>query len=127
MARLSSDLVDLCEAALAGRLHEVKATWDARAAVGVVLAAEGYPDDVRLGDAIAGLDEAAALDGKVFHAGTRLDGTRVLTAGGRVLCAVGLGDGVAEARQAAYALVDSLCWRGMQYRHDIGWRALVRE
>ncbi|MBF8291751.1 MAG: phosphoribosylamine--glycine ligase [Steroidobacteraceae bacterium] len=124
MARLTSDLVDLCEAALAGRLHEVKATWDARAAVGVVLAAEGYPDDVRQGDAIAGIDEAAVLDGKVFHAGTRLDGTRVLTAGGRVLCAVGLGTGVAEAQQAAYALVDRLCWRGMQYRHDIGWRAI---
>ena len=127
MARLSSDLVDLCEAALAGRLHEVKATWDARAAVGVVLAAEGYPGDVRLGDAIAGLDEAAVLDGKVFHAGTRLNGTRVLTAGGRVLCAVGLGDGVAEAKQAAYALVERLHWHGMQYRHDIGWRAIGRD
>jgi phosphoribosylamine--glycine ligase len=126
MARLGSDLVDLCDAALAGRLHEAEAIWDARAAVGVVLAAEGYPDDVRQGDAIAGLDEAAALDGKVFHAGTRLDGGRVLTAGGRVLCAVGLGSGVAEAQRAAYALVDRLCWRGMQYRRDIGWRAIGR-
>ncbi len=126
LARLSSDLVDLCEAALAGRLHEVEATWDARAAVGVVLAAEGYPDDVRQGDAIAGLDEAAALDGKVFHAGTRSDGGHVLTAGGRVLCAVGLGPGVAEAQRGAYALVDRLCWRGMQYRRDIGWRAIGR-
>jgi phosphoribosylamine--glycine ligase len=126
MTRLSSDLVDLCKAALAGRLHEVEAIWDPRAAVGVVLAAEGYPDDVRQGDAIAGLDEAAALDGKVFHAGTRLDGAQVQTAGGRVLCAVGLGTGVAEAQQAAYALVDRLCWRGMQYRRDIGWRAIDR-
>ncbi len=126
MTRLRSDLVDLCEAALAGRLHEIEATWDTRAALGVVLAAEGYPDDVRQGDAIAGLDEAAAMDGKVFHAGTRLDGGRVLTAGGRVLCAVGLGPGVAEAQRAAYALVDRLCWRGMQYRRDIGWRALGR-
>lgn len=126
MARLRSDLADLCEAALAGRLHEVEAIWDTRAALGVVLAAEGYPDDVRQGDAIAGLDEAAALDGKVFHAGTRLDGGRVLTAGGRVLCAVGLGPGVAEAQRTAYALVDRLCWRGMQYRRDIGWRAIGR-
>ena len=126
MMRLKSDLVDLCEAALAGRLHQVEAIWDARAAVGVVLAAEGYPDDVRQGDAIAGLDEAAALDGKVFHAGTRSDGGRVLTAGGRVLCAVGLGNDVAAAQRKAYALVDRLGWRGMQYRRDIGWRAIGR-
>ncbi len=126
LARLESDLVELCEAALAGRLHEVEATWDARAAVGVVLAAEGYPDDVRQGDAIAGLDEAAKLDGKVFHAGTRLEDGKVLTAGGRVLCAVGLGAGVAAAQRAAYALVDRLSWRGMQYRRDIGWRAIGR-
>ena len=126
MARLNSDLSELCVAALDGRLHEVKAEWDARAAVGVVLAAEGYPDDVRQGDAIAGLAEAATLDGKVFHAGTRLEGGHVLTAGGRVICAVGLGPGVADAQRAAYALVDRLCWRGMQYRRDIGWRAIRR-
>ena len=126
LARLRSDLVDLCEAALAGRLHEVEASWDARAAVGVVLTAEGYPENVRQGDVIAGLDEAAALDGKVFHAGTRLENGKVLTAGGRVLCAVGLGAGVAEAQRAAYALVDRLRWRGMQYRRDIGWRAIGR-
>jgi len=126
MTRLQSDLADLCEAALAGRLHEKEANWDERAAVGVVLATEGYPENARQGDAIAGLDEAAALDGKVFHAGTRLEGGRVLTAGGRVLCAVGLGYDVARAQQAAYALVDRLCWRGMQYRRDIGWRAIGR-
>jgi phosphoribosylamine--glycine ligase len=67
------------------------------------------------------------MDGKVFHAGTRLDDTRVLTAGGRVLCAVGLGAGVAAAQRSAYALIEHLRWRGMQYRHDIGWRALGRE
>jgi phosphoribosylamine--glycine ligase len=127
MMRLSSDLVDLCQAALAGRLHEVEAIWDARAAVGVVLAAEGYPDDARQGDAIMGLDEAAALEGKVFHAGTRLHDGQVLTAGGRVLCAVGLGSGVSEAQRAAYKLVERLRWRGMQYRRDIGWRAIGRE
>ena len=124
MARLASDLADLCEAALAGRLHEVRAEWDPRAALGVVIAAEGYPDEPRLGDAIAGLEQAAALPGKVFHAGTRLEGDRVVTCGGRVLCAVGLGDDVALAQRAAYALVDRLCWKGMQFRRDIGWRAL---
>ncbi len=124
MMRLASDLAVLCEAALAGRLDTVRAEWDARAALGVVMAAAGYPGDARQGDAIAGLDEAAALPGKVFHAGTRLDGERVLSAGGRVLCAVGLGEGVNEAQRAAYALVDRLCWKGMQYRRDIGWRAI---
>ncbi|MFZ2508750.1 MAG: phosphoribosylamine--glycine ligase [Steroidobacteraceae bacterium] len=126
MTRLQSDLADLCAAALAGRLHEMDASWDERAAVGVVLATEGYPENARQGDAIAGLDEVAGLDGKVFHAGTRLQEGRVLTAGGRVLCAVGLGSDVARAQQAAYALVDRLCWRGMQYRRDIGWRAIGR-
>jgi phosphoribosylamine--glycine ligase len=124
MARLASDLADLCEAALAGRLHEVRAEWDPRAALGVVLAAEGYPDEPRLGDAITGLEQAAALPGKVFHAGTRLESGRVVTCGGRVLCAVGLGDDVALAQRAAYALIDQLDFRGMQFRRDIGWRAL---
>ena len=126
LARLRSDLVDLCEAALAGRLQELEASWDPRTAVGVVLAAEGYPDNARQGDVIEGLDEAGRLDGKVFHAGTKLDDGKVLTAGGRVLCAVGLGPGVAEAQRAAYAIVDRLRWRGMQCRRDIGWRAIGR-
>ena len=124
LSRLTSDLVPLLTAALAGRLHEVQADWDPRAALGVVLAAGGYPDDPRTGDAITGLEEAAALPGKVFHAATRADGERILTAGGRVLCAVGLGDGIAEAQRAAYALVDRIRWDGMQCRRDIGWRAL---
>ena len=118
--------MELCEAALARRLDQSAADWDPRAALGVVLAAEGYPDSPRLGDPIAGLADAAALPGKVFHAGTRRDGDRVLTAGGRVLCAVGLGPGVAEAQRAAYALVARLRWRGMQFRRDIGWRAIAR-
>ena len=123
-----SDLVELCEAALDGRLDRVTADWDPRAAVGVVLAAGGYPDTPRKGDPIAGLDEAAALPGKVFHAGTQLDAAgRVLTSGGRVLCAVGLGTTVADAQAAAYALTGQLCWEGMQYRRDIGWRAIARE
>ena len=124
LSRLKSDLVTLCEAALAGRLDEVEAEWDPRAALGVVLAARGYPDEPSTGDAIAGLEEAARLPGKVFHAATKSAGGRVVTAGGRVLCAVGLGDGVAAAQQAAYALAGRIHWDGMQYRRDIGWRAL---
>jgi phosphoribosylamine--glycine ligase len=125
LARLTSDLTVLCEAALAGRLDQVRAEWDPRAALGVVVAAGGYPDEPRAGDAIDGLDQAAQLPGKVFHAGTRVDGGRVLTSGGRVLCAVGLGDGVADAQRAAYALVDRLRFPGMQVRRDIGWRAIL--
>jgi phosphoribosylamine--glycine ligase len=124
LARLKSDLVTLCEAALAGRLDDVEAEWDPRAALGVVLAAAGYPEEPRTGAAISGLDEAARLPGKVYHAATRAENGRVVTAGGRVLCAVGLGDGVAAAQRAAYALVDRIRWDGMQYRRDIGWRAL---
>jgi phosphoribosylamine--glycine ligase len=124
LSRLKSDLVTLCEAALAGRLDSVDAEWDPRAALGVVLAAAGYPDEPRTGNPIAGLDAAAKLPGKVFHAATKSVDGRVVTAGGRVLCAVGLGEGVAAAQKAAYALVDRIGWDGMQYRRDIGWRAL---
>jgi phosphoribosylamine--glycine ligase len=124
LARLESDLLTLVEAALAGRLDAVRAEWDPRAALGVVLASAGYPDEPRTGDAIDGLDEAAKRPGKVFHAATKSAGGRVLTAGGRVLCAVGLGDGVAAAQRAAYQLVDCIRWDGMQCRRDIGWRAL---
>jgi phosphoribosylamine--glycine ligase len=127
LMRLKSDLTVLCEAALAGRLDATSVQWDPRAALGVVLAAEGYPDTARKGDAIEGLDAAAKLPGKVFHAGTRLDQGRVLTNGGRVLCAVGLGDTVQEAQHAAYVLVDAIGWRGMQFRRDIGYRAIERE
>jgi phosphoribosylamine--glycine ligase len=124
LSRLTSDLVTLVEAALAGRLDSVEAEWDPRAALGVVLAAEGYPDEPRKGDLIEGLDVAARLPGKVFHAATRIGDGGIVTAGGRVLCAVGLGNGIAAARQQAYALVDRIGWRGMQCRRDIGWRAL---
>jgi phosphoribosylamine--glycine ligase len=127
MARLQSDLTELCDAALDGRLESVEMQWDPRAALGVVLAAEGYPDTVRKGDPIEGLEAAACLPGKVFHAGTRLEQEAVVTDGGRVLCAVGLGDRVSEAQQAAYALVKQIHWRGMQHRHDIGYRAIERE
>ncbi len=127
MMRLQSDLTVLVEAALAGRLHEVEAQWDPRAAVGVVLAAGGYPDAPRKGDAIHGLDAAAKLPGKVFHAGTKQDGDRVVTSGGRVLCAVGLGDTVRAAQAQAYALAGAIGWDGLQYRRDIGYRAIERE
>jgi len=125
LMRLESDLTVLCEAALAGRLDTVSAQWDRRAALGVVMAAAGYPESVRRGDVIEGLERAARLPGKVFHAGTRLESGRVLTDGGRVLCAVGLGAGIAAAQRAAYALADSVHWPGVHYRRDIGERALA--
>lgn len=127
LSRLRSDLTMLCEAALDGRLAEVKADWDPRAALGVVLAAGGYPDSVRKGDEIHGLDAAANLPGKVFHAGSALSDGKIVTNGGRVLCAVGLGATVSEAQRAAYALCDKISWDGVQYRRDIGYRAVERE
>jgi phosphoribosylamine---glycine ligase len=127
MMRLKSDLVELCEAALDHRLDRVHAEWDSRAALGVVLAAEGYPDTVRKGDVIEGLGAAAKLPGKVFHAGTKAEGGKTLTNGGRVLCAVGLGDTVSAAQSQAYGLVDVIRWQGMQCRRDIGYRAIERE
>ena len=128
MMRLQSDLTELCEAALEGRLDKVKAKWDERAALGVVLAAGGYPDTVRKGDVIQGLDDAAKMPGKVFHAGTSLDEAgKVVTNGGRVLCAVGLGTNVREAKSQAYELADAIHWSGMQFRRDIGYRAVERE
>ena len=127
LCRLQSDLTQLCESALSGRLDTQQAHWDASAALGVVLAAAGYPEAVRRGDLIQGLARAAALPGKLFHAGTRLHDGQVLTNGGRVLCAVGLGADVAEAQRAAYRLAASVRWEGMQYRHDIGYRAIARE
>jgi phosphoribosylamine---glycine ligase len=127
MMRLRSDLVELCEAALDHRLDQVHTEWDPRAALGVVLAAQGYPDQVRKGDVIRGLDAAAKLPGKVFHAGTRAEHGAVVTGGGRVLCAVGLGTDVSAAQAGAYRLVDAISWPGMQCRRDIGYRAIARE
>jgi len=127
LMRLRSDLTLLCEAALEGRLDTVSAEWDPRPALGVVMAAAGYPDTVRKGDAIDGLEQAAKLPGKVFHAGTRLQSGQVVTNGGRVLCAVGLGTTVSDAQSQAYALVESISWPGVQFRHDVGYRAIARE
>jgi phosphoribosylamine---glycine ligase len=127
LMRLRSDLTELCEVALEGRLNTVSAVWDPRAALGVVMAAGGYPEEVRRGDVIEGLDRAAALPGKVFHAGTRIESGRAITNGGRVLCTVGLGLSVTDAQAEAYKLVDSITWAGVQFRRDVGYRAIARE
>jgi phosphoribosylamine--glycine ligase len=127
LARLRSDLTVLCEAALAGRLDQVTAEWDPRAALGVVMAAHGYPEDVRKGDVIEGLDTVRGMKGKLFHAGTTVRDDKVVTSGGRVLCAVGLGASVASAQREAYALVDAVRFDGAQARRDIGYRAIQRE
>jgi phosphoribosylamine--glycine ligase len=126
LMRLQSDLTDLCEAALDGTLPGIDVRWDARAALGVVMAAGGYPDAYHKGDAISGLEAAASLPGKVFHAGTRREGAQIVTAGGRVLCAVGLGDTIGAAQVQAYNLVHAIHWNLVQYRLDIGYRAIKR-
>jgi phosphoribosylamine--glycine ligase len=125
LLRLKSDLLEPIERALAGTLSRVEADWDRRAALGVVLAAHGYPDEPRKGDAITGLPPPAD-DCKVFHAGTRLEGKNLLTSGGRVLCVTALGDSVKMARGSAYEVVDRIRFEGMQYRKDIGHRAIKR-
>ena len=126
MLRLQSDMVDLLEAALDGRLHETNAVWDARPSIGVVLAAHGYPAKVRNGDAIHGLDAAHAPDTKIFHAGTKLVGSEVVTAGGRVLTVCALGQDIVEARAKAYAEVEKIRFDGLQFRRDIAHRAIGR-
>ena len=126
MMRLRSDLVSLCQAALDGKLDTVSTEWDPRPSLGVVLAAGGYPANYHKGDAITGLP-AETPDSKVFHAGTAEKDGQIVTNGGRVLCAVALGDTVAEAQQKAYQLVAQIHWSGMYYRHDIGYRAIARE
>jgi len=127
LARLKSDLTVLCEAALAGKLDQVKAEWDPRAALGVVIAAHGYPEEPRKGDVVDGLDRIGALPGKLFHAGTTTRDGDVVTAGGRVFCAVGLGATVQAAQREAYVLVDVVRFDGAQVRRDIGHRAIARE
>ena len=127
MMRLQTDLIDLCEAALAGNLHCQHIAFDSRAAIGVVLAAGGYPDAYAKGREISGLDRPAPPGAKIFHAGTKLDGGKVVTNGGRVLCATALGATVSEAQSHAYALADNVAWDGKYCRRDIGWRAIARE
>lgn len=127
MLRLQSSLILLIEAAFAEALDKVEAQWDPRPSLGVVLAAGGYPADYAKGDVINGLDQAAALPGKVFHAGTALQDGNIVTSGGRVLCATGMGDSVQAAQQQAYALAQQISWNGCFYRDDIGYRAIARE
>ncbi|WP_341325464.1 phosphoribosylamine--glycine ligase [Methylotuvimicrobium sp. KM2] len=124
MMRLKSDLTELCEAALDGTLNSVETDWDERAALGVVLAAGGYPGDYRKGDVITGLPKSELADRKVFHAGTQLQGNDIVTSGGRVLCACALGETIKDAQDNAYALTAEIQWDGIYYRTDIGFKAI---
>jgi len=126
LLRLKSDLVDLIEAALDGRLDRISLSWDQRQALGVVLAAQGYPGKVRTGDAISGHDTPFGPETKVFHAATRAEDGRVLTAGGRVLTVCALGTGIDAAQKRAYAAAEKIHFDGMFYRRDIGHRAQGR-
>ncbi|NBV71413.1 MAG: phosphoribosylamine--glycine ligase [Burkholderiaceae bacterium] len=123
MARLESDLVDALDKAIDGKLDEVEFKWDRRIALGVVLAAHQYPDTPRSGDRISGIP-APTNDQIVFHAGTKLHDGNLLTSGGRVLCVVGLADTVKAAQQKAYSAIEQIHFDGMQYRKDIGFRAI---
>ena len=127
LLRLESDLLDLLQAAVDGDPNRAAPRWKPQAAVGVVLAAGGYPGTLRKGDVISGLDAPQTPDTKVFHAGTTLRGGDTVTSGGRVLCVCGLGSTVSAAQRAAYAAVDKISWTGMHCRRDIAYRAIQRE
>lgn len=124
MLRLQSDLVDLCLSALSGELNKTQISWDPRPALGVVMAAEGYPDSPRIRDVIYGLDTPDTEDCKVFHAGTSLAGTQIVTNGGRVLCITAKGVSLHDAQKRAYQRISQIHWTGSFYRKDIGYRAL---
>ncbi|CAI1185938.1 MAG: phosphoribosylamine--glycine ligase [Serratia proteamaculans] len=126
MLRLRSDLIELCLAGAEGKLGEKTSEWDERPALGVVLAAGGYPGDYNNGEIIQGLPQQESADGKVFHAGTRMQGDDVVTSGGRVLCVTALGETVAQAQQRAYQLAEGIQWPGSFCRKDIGYRAIAR-
>jgi phosphoribosylamine--glycine ligase len=127
LLRLKSDIVEMCLAGIEGRLDNVKAEWDERASLGVVMAAGGYPGSYGKGYPISGLPEEERDDLKVFHAGTRIQDGSVVTSGGRVLCVTALGNTVSEARQRAYEMVKKIQWEGVYFRSDIGYRAISRE
>ena len=128
MMRLQSDLVELCQAALNGTLEPCKTSWDPRPAVGVVLAAGGYPGDYAKGVSIEGLDkDLSQPDRKIFHAGTAIKDGVLVTNGGRVLCATALGETISSAQKAAYELAQKVNWAGVTMRKDIAWRAIERE
>ncbi|PVZ66268.1 phosphoribosylamine--glycine ligase [Pelagibaculum spongiae] len=126
LMRMQSDMVELCNLALDGKLDQATAKWDPRKAVGIVLAAGGYPADYGKGHVISGLGQEGA-DQKTFHAGTTLIDDQVVTSGGRVLCATALGDSVLQAQQSAYQLASSISWQNVFFRKDIGYRAIARE
>ena len=127
MMRLQSDLVQHCLDAIDGKLDTATTQWDKRTAIGIVLAAGGYPDSYKKGDVISGLETTETESSKVFHAGTANNGGNVVTNGGRVLCAVALGNSVTEAQKLAYQVVDKISWKDVYYRIDIGHRAIARE
>lgn len=127
LLRMKSDIVELCQAAIDGKLNECSSDWDERAAVGIVLAADGYPGSYKKGDVISGLPETDTAGEKAFHAGTTLADGQVVTSGGRVLCATALGNTVTEAQQRAYTLAQKISWDGAFYRNDIAYRAIARE
>ena len=124
MMRLKSDLVALCQAALDKTLDQISTEWDERPALGVVLAAGGYPDDYAKGNVISGLPTTESEDSKVFHAGTQQKNGQIVTAGGRVLCACALGDNIGAAQQKAYELSAQIDWQDVYYRTDIGFKAI---
>jgi phosphoribosylamine--glycine ligase len=127
LLRLRSDLVELCQAALDGRLDQVRAVWEERPALGVVMAAGGYPDSYEKGNVISGLPSSDGDGSKVFHAGTALANGSVVTNGGRVLCVCALGETVGQAQARAYQVVDRIHWKNAYCRRDIGYRAVARE
>lgn len=126
MMRMKSDLVELCDAACDGKLDTKTCEYDERPAVGVVLAAEGYPQSPRKGDVISGLESVAEPGSKIFQAGTKQTDGKIVTSGGRVLCATALGSDIKEARNNAYKLAETVSWDGMFYRNDIAYRAIAR-
>lgn len=127
MMRMRSDLVELCLNACEGKLDQVKSEWSEQAALGIVLAAEGYPNSYRKGDEIQGLPISAGENQKVFLAGVEQKGERLLTNGGRVLCVTAMGENVFAAQQQALKLAKQIQWSGRFYRQDIGYRAVARE
>jgi len=127
MMRLKSDLAELCLAAISKKLDQADAQWDERAAVGIVLAAGGYPEKYAKGEPISGLDVCDTATCKTCHAGTRITDGQVVTNGGRVLCVTALGNSVTQAQQAAYQSVNKIGWQDMYFRTDIGYRAIARE
>jgi phosphoribosylamine--glycine ligase len=124
MMRLQSDLVEMCLAALKQQLHLCQSNWDPRPALGVVLAAGGYPGTYVKGDVIMGLEQVTEQQCKVFHAGTKTENDQIVTNGGRVLCACAIGNDLQDAQNKAYLVAEKISWQDVYYRTDIGFKAL---